>query len=95
MRIESALNASREGIQAHGKALGVIGDNISNSNTTGYKSSRVEFADLLPEGGEGHQSMAGPISGAGVTVQRVRQQHHRDRGRVGLDTLKPAFCLST
>ncbi len=75
MRIESALYASREGIQAHGKALSVVGDNISNSNTTGYKSSRIEFADLLPEGEDGHSSVAGPIGGAGVTVAAVRQQH--------------------
>ena len=49
------LFAGRAGIQSHGIAISVLADNISNSNTVGFKSSRAEFTDLL----------AGNISGGG------------------------------
>lgn len=79
MRLESALYSSQAGLEAHGQAISVIGDNVSNANTTGYKSSRTEFADLL-----GDQS--GTVSvGAGARIQRVRQIHEtgiiEDTGR--------------
>jgi flagellar hook protein FlgE len=60
MRIESALYAGREGLQAHGQAISVVGDNISNSNTVAFKESRIEFSNLLE-------------IGSGVQVQGVRQ----------------------
>ena len=46
MRLESAFSASRGGLDSHGKAISVVGDNVANANTVGYKASRVEFADL-------------------------------------------------
>lgn len=75
MRIESALYASKQGIDAHGKAISVIGDNISNSNTVGFKSSRVEFADLLGTGEEGGEPSTIPSTGSGVELARVRPIH--------------------
>ena len=74
MRLESALNTSREGLTAHGSALSVIGDNISNSNTTGYKQSRVEFGDLVSDAGQ-NQNESAEFSGSGVQIQQVRQVH--------------------
>lgn len=47
MRLESSLFAGRESLMVHGQALNVIGDDLANSNTPGFKSSRVEFADIL------------------------------------------------
>ena len=47
MRLESALRTSKEGMTAHGQAIAVIGDNISNSNTTAFKEQRVEFRESL------------------------------------------------
>lgn len=41
------LNASRASIAAHGTAISVLADNIANGNTTGFKASRADFADLL------------------------------------------------
>jgi flagellar hook protein FlgE len=71
MRLESALYASREGISAHGSAISVVGDNIANANTTGFKESRVEFTDLLSDGIGGGDPGVGP-SGDGVKVSKVR-----------------------
>lgn len=53
------LFAGRAGIQSHGIAISVLADNISNSNTVGFKAGRAEFTDLL----------AGNISGGGGGLQ--------------------------
>lgn len=72
MRLESALNTGREGITAHGQAIAVVGDNISNSNTVGYKNQRAIFADLLGE--TPGDRVAEVVSGAGdgVTVREIQ-----------------------
>jgi flagellar hook protein FlgE len=75
MRIESALNASRQGIDAHGKAIAVIGDNISNSSTVGFKASRVEFSDLLATGENGTEPSSIPETGSGAMITKVRPMH--------------------
>jgi flagellar hook protein FlgE len=49
MRLESALYASREGLQSHGNALSVVGDNVANTSTTGFKKTRAEFADIFAD----------------------------------------------
>ena len=61
------------GLNSSAKNLDVIGNNIANSNTVGYKSSRAEFAAIVassigPSGGGG----AG--GGIGVEVATVSQQ---------------------
>ena len=75
MRLESAVNSSREGLTAHGTAIAVIGDNVSNSNTVGYKESRVEFADLFSSGLGGDDQVDSQSAGSGVVVKQVRQLH--------------------
>ena len=47
MALFGALSIGRSGLINSGAALSVIGNNIANVNTTGFKGSRVEFADLL------------------------------------------------
>ncbi len=44
-----ALYASISGLDADNQWLDVIGNNISNVNTVGFKSSRVEFSDLFSQ----------------------------------------------
>ena len=74
MRLESAMYASREGLNTHGSAISVIGDNISNVNTVAFKPSRSEFADLYTEGIEGSlQSDPRGTVGTGVEIGKVRQ----------------------
>lgn len=48
--IINGLFAGRSGISSHGQAIAVIGDNIANSSTPGYKASRAEFSDLIAGG---------------------------------------------
>src|ERR1044071_5801811 len=47
MSITGALFSGVSGINANGNAMNIIGDNIANVNTAGFKSSRAVFADLL------------------------------------------------
>jgi flagellar hook protein FlgE len=43
----SSLYTAITGMNANGTWLSVIGDNIANMNTTGFKASRVAFGDVL------------------------------------------------
>ena len=66
-----AFYTGLSGLNAASKNLDVIGNNIANANTTGMKSSRAEFADLVASTfGVGNSN----IPGLGVTVQTVSQQ---------------------
>jgi len=42
-----SLYSGISGLKANTDAMSVIGDNIANVNTTGFKSSRASFADVL------------------------------------------------
>jgi flagellar hook protein FlgE len=42
-----ALFVGSSGLQANSSALDVIGSNLANTNTTGYKTQRVQFNDLV------------------------------------------------
>src|ERR1043166_9233006 len=47
MALFGALSTSRSGLINTGAALSVIGNNIANVGTVGFKGSRTEFADLI------------------------------------------------
>lgn len=47
MGLNSAFYSAISGLQSNAQALTVAGNNISNSNTVGFKSSSTVFADLL------------------------------------------------
>jgi len=47
MGILTSLYSGVSGLNTNGNALSVIGNNIANSNTIGYKSGRSVFSDLL------------------------------------------------
>jgi len=68
-----AMNSGVSGLLAEQQALGVVGDNIANVNTVGYKSERAIFEDVL-----GHSILAGTSSGlpgAGVAVGAIKQNY--------------------
>ncbi len=47
MSLTGALFAGVSGINSNGNAMNIIGDNIANANTVGFKASRAVFFDLL------------------------------------------------
>jgi len=66
MSITKAMWTGVSGLGAEGSALGVIGDNIANGNTVGFKASRALFEDVL--GGA-----IGSNVGGGVRMARAQQ----------------------
>ena len=51
MSIFGALYAAVWGLNANSNALGIISDNISNSNTIGYKETTTDFRTLVTQSG--------------------------------------------
>lgn len=66
----SGFDTALSGIQAAGKDLDVIGNNIANSATVGFKGSRAEFADIYNSSTYGTGTNA---VGGGVRLSRVHQ----------------------
>jgi len=67
----SAMNSGVSGLRAESEAIGVVGDNIANVNTVGFKQQRAIFQDVL-----GHSILAGTSSGlpgSGVRVGDIQQ----------------------
>ncbi|WP_054694427.1 flagellar basal body protein [Syntrophomonas palmitatica] len=70
------------GLRNHQTRMDVIGNNIANINTTGYKKSRVVFKDTLYQSMRGASAPSGNIGGTnpmgvglGVTVASIDQIH--------------------
>ena len=49
MALSSALFSGTSGLSAMGDTMQIIGDNIANVNTIGFKSSQADFQDLLSQ----------------------------------------------
>lgn len=72
MSLFSTLQTGASGLGASGQSLGVIGDNIANLNTVGYKRNRASFADMIPEnvaGLGGGSQMGRGVTSVGIGAQ--------------------------
>jgi flagellar hook protein FlgE len=65
-----SMFAGVSGLRSHQTMMDVIGNNVANVNTVGFKSSRVLFADALSQLIRGASSGTGEAAG-GVTPQQV------------------------
>ncbi len=65
------FNTAVSGLRAADKDLSVIGNNVANASTTGFKSSRANFADVYAASalGSGNNSV-----GSGILLKDVSQQ---------------------
>lgn len=73
MSLFSTMNTATSGLGAASSRMGVIGDNIANLNTTGFKGSRANFADFLPQDVFG---LAGPTQlGKGAALDGISTLH--------------------
>lgn len=68
MSIWSTLYTGRSGLTAYGDAINVVGDNIANVSTVGFKSGSANFNDILGQRTNGGQNL-----GAGVKMGSVSQ----------------------
>ena len=71
MGLQSAFFTAISGISATGRALGEIGNNIANAETTGYKSRRVSFGDLFGATIGGGGTSTAVTEGRGVSVTGI------------------------
>lgn len=75
MSLFSTMNTATSGLGAASSRMGVIGDNIANLNTTGFKGSRANFADFLPQDVFG---LAGPTQlGKGAALDGISTLHQQ------------------
>lgn len=58
--MSTSLSAGLSGLLAHQRKLDVVGNNLANVNTTGYKARRTQFADMI------YQTVK-PVTGASTT----------------------------
>jgi flagellar hook protein FlgE len=70
MSILSSFNTGVSGLKAAGSSMSIIGDNISNAGTTGFKGSRAEFQDMLSNSLKGIEG--GDQIGTGTKLAHVR-----------------------
>ena len=63
MSIFTTLLTGTSGLSAHGDAIDVVGDNIANVSTIGFKESRAQFSDVI-----GGQFANGQSQGQGVRM---------------------------
>jgi flagellar hook protein FlgE len=59
MGFSSAMMSGFSGLQTNAEAITVIGNNIANVNTVGFKSGRTLFSDVLAEPVAGNNSQVG------------------------------------
>lgn len=73
MSIFSSMYIGMSGMKVNEHAIGIVGDNIANMNTIGFKASRGQFEDLL------NQTILGSAGasqvGQGATLAGVERLH--------------------
>jgi flagellar hook protein FlgE len=69
MSISNSLFTGASGLGAHGDAISIVGDNIANASTTGFKSSRASFEDVLGGTGANGQRYGNGVRMSGAEVQ--------------------------
>jgi flagellar hook protein FlgE len=72
MSILGAMYAAVSGLNANSNALGIISDNIANSNTIGYKNAGASFLDLVTQSGVNGEYSPGGVQTA--TAYDIAQQ---------------------
>ncbi|MBC8001040.1 MAG: flagellar hook-basal body complex protein [Opitutaceae bacterium] len=89
-----SLTSAISGLQNFQERMDVIGNNIANVNTTGFKSARTDFADSFSQtlqfSSGGTAGTAGTSSiqiGAGVTTAAIKNQYTQGAlSRTGVQT---------
>lgn len=89
-----SLTSGISGMQQFQARLDVIGNNISNVNTTGYKSARVDFEDSFSQtlrasspGGANSSAQTAMQVGSGVSTAAIRNQYTQGAlSRTGVQT---------
>src|SRR5210317_1136377 len=70
MGILQSFHIGVSGLGAAGAGMSVVGDNIANAGTNGFKSSRAEFQDVLATSLKGIDG--GDQFGAGTKIAHIK-----------------------
>jgi flagellar hook protein FlgE len=73
MSLMTALYSGASGLEASSLELSVVGDNIANGNTVGFKGSRAAFSDAMAQNLIGDTGTDGGQRGLGVKLQVVQK----------------------
>ena len=73
MSLMTALYSGASGLEASSTELSIVGDNIANANTIGFKGSRAAFADAMAQNLIGSGGGSGGQRGLGVKLQMVQK----------------------
>ena len=73
MSLMTALYSGASGLDANSTELSVVGDNIPNANTIGFKGSRAAFADAMAQNLIGSTPIGAGQRGLGVKLQMVQK----------------------
>ena len=86
MGIASALYSGVSGLNTNGQAMSVIGNNLANTNTIGFKGARTVFSNLLSASiaGSGGKSQVGRGVGMSI-VDNIYSQGTFETTESGLD----------
>lgn len=68
-----SFNTPLSALNATNTAIDVVGNNLANLNTTGYKDSTVSFQDLVTQAGGGDQGQVGFGVAPPITIQQFNQ----------------------
>ncbi len=88
MGLFGAMTASVSGLSSQGEAISVISDNLSNTNTIGYKNSRALFSQLVTTASTG----AGTYNAGGA--QSAIQRSQQTQGSIISTTNKTDLAIS-
>ncbi|HEY0588448.1 MAG TPA: flagellar hook-basal body complex protein [Pseudoduganella sp.] len=66
------LMIGTSGLLSHAKGLKVVGNNLANVNTPGFKSSQLQFAEMFEQGGGARPEGQKDAQGRGVSDQATR-----------------------
>ena len=73
MSLLTSLYTGQSGLDASSEELSVIGDNIANANTVGFKASRADFSDALAQNLIGDTPGGGGQIGLGANMEVVQK----------------------
>jgi len=82
MALLGSLNTGASGVRTQGKTMQIVGNNIANVNTFGFKSNQVAFEDLM--GNQWPQGQTFTKASNGVKI-----------GGVAMDYSQGAFQTTT
>ena len=73
MGLANAMFIGVSGLNSFGNALGVVSDNVANSNTTGFKAASVTFGDMVAYAIGNNAASAKAQQGQGSMIRDVSQ----------------------